>query len=171
MRNLLIICSVLVVAFTSCKPSIQPQEMPQTSWADTTTYTEVEDDSIPSFEVNTSADPIIVTIENGQVIIKSGNVNTVYNVEVDRIFVKRSEAGFIEYVQVNDDILFKENVRGHVNHTYRYLDNNQIEILSGNTILGIIGDHKISKKQLYRCNPFLNRRGLQIGDVINLDCN
>lgn len=169
MKNLLIVCSLFVV-FISCKPSIQPQEVSQTSWADTTAYEEIGD-SIPTFEVNSSTTPIVITIENGQIAVKSDNVNTIYNVEVNRVFIKRSEAGLVEYIQVNDDILFKENVKGSVNHIYRYRENNQIEILAGNTILGIIGDHKISKKQLYRCNPFLTRRGLQIGDVINLDCN
>jgi len=116
MRNLLIIFSLLAM-FASCKPSIQPQDAPSQSWEDTSSITEV--DSIPTITMNEelSSEPIIITITEGGVTIKSGNVNTVYLVEADKVFVKRSDVGLVEYIQVNSDILFKENINATVNQT------------------------------------------------------
>lgn len=168
MKNLIIV-TILSILAVSCKPSIQPQlqEGPALSWEDTTATV----DSVSTITLTENVVPIQITIDGSTVIISSGNVNTTYTVEADKVLVNRTEAGLVEYIQINNDILFKENAPAGVNHNYRYLDANQIEIIKGNTINGILLDHKITKKQLYKCNPFLHKRGLQIGDVLNLDCN
>ena len=171
MKNLIVIIAILSTLLVGCEPSMTPQSQggPSLSWEDTTTV-----DSIPTLEITSNIKPIVITISGNNVQIESENVNTVYTTEVDRLVLNRTESGLVEYIQINNDILFKENAPAGVNHNYRYLDNNQIEVIKGNTINGIISDHQnigLTRRKLYNCNPFLNKRGLQIGDVLNLDCN
>jgi hypothetical protein len=127
---------------------------------------------VNTMEIDLTSPPIVFEIYDNQIIVKSNNVNTVYNVDANEVFVTRGNSGLVEYIRVNDAVLFRES-KYQTNHVYQYLDNNTIIVSKGNTIDGIIADHmelKLTKKDLLQCNPFLNR-GLQIGDRIKLLCD
>src|SRR5690606_25119685 len=113
---------------------------------------------------------ISIQVYNNRVIIESPNVNTIYTVDASKLVVHRTETGLIQYIQIDNDILFKEGKVG-TNHNYRFKTPNILEAQAGNTILGIMADYKISKKQFYECNPYLKHRGLQIGDHVLINCN
>lgn len=169
MRNLIIASSLLILVLQSCQPTMQPEAKPVPSLsAVVDTLNSSMNDSV---QQDLTTAPILIKIYDNQVIVESNNVNTTYNVEADKVFINRSETGLIEYIQINEAILFRE-ASFKVNHVYQYLDNNCIIASKGNTIDGIIADHpelRLTKSDLIRCNPFLTR-GLQIGDRIKLVC-
>ena len=95
---------------------------------------------------------------------------------MDYMYLRRSETGDITFLQVDNTVLFKENSVFTVNHSYKWIEDQCIEVQKGNTIDGIIADanhagYKITKQQLYNCNPKLKQTGLQVGQVVCLTCN
>lgn len=159
---------IILAVLSSCEPKVNSTRKVESLPTTTDTVGTVETDITDTV----TRLPIIIYITDNKVEISSSNVNTVYATDVDNLRVIRNEQGAVEYLQVNNVVLFKQ--KNNINHTYHYLDHNFIEVVRGNTIDGIIADHPefgLSRNSLYQCNPILKQRGLQIGDRIKLDCN
>lgn len=158
---------IIAVLLSSCEPNMVPSKVPQQLSTDTTKI-----EAIETINLTDTASAIRIDINGLGVKITSANVNTVYATDVNNIRLVRNEQGNVEYFQVNEVVLFKQ--KRNINHVYHYLDHNFIEVVKGNTIDGIIADHpeyKLTRVNLYKCNPILKQRGLQIGDRIKLDCD
>ena len=165
MKNSIILAAVLLTTLFSCRPTT-PRVAPSNEQTVIDTLEMAYEDTLDLTIPGT-----VITVYEDRVTVESPNVNTVYTTELERLFLIRAESGVLEYLQVNGDVLFEE--RSGSNRKYRYRNNYEIEIQKGNTLNGIIADHRsmgITSKKLYKCNPFLHNRGLQVGDVIKLDC-
>lgn len=172
MRSLIISILVVLTA-VSCAPDMQrPVDKPTSEstgeWTDSSYIIET-DLTVVDSSYNDIAGTV-VEIYDDRVIISSPNVNTTYTVDAGKIIIRRTETGLVEYIQVDNDILFKED-GGKTNHNYKFISPNVIEAQSGNTISGIMVDYKISKKQFYECNPYLKQHGLQIGNRVLIKCD
>lgn len=174
MKNLAskLVIVVSLLSMVACKPSMQPPPHKEEGYIQDT----LENVQTFSVEEDTSEDltiaPITIRVYDEQIQVESGNVNTVYTVDASSIYIKRSETGLVSYLKVNNTVLFEENTKSATSHSYVYITDNIIKIQKGNTIDGIIADHKdlkLSRKKLLSCNQFLNR-GLQVGDLVKLNC-
>lgn len=130
-------------------------------------------------EINISGEKAIsITIEEAGVELNSNGYNIDFPEPVRRIVVEVDENNSVTFYKVNDIILYNEASQYKVNHTYRYLEGNCLEILPGNTLDAVLADHnkkgyRLTRAQLNKCNPSLQRNGykLQVGDILCLQCN
>lgn len=130
--------------------------------------------SAPTIEVSKNiVSPISIIISDSTVEVESFGLKTIYNTDVTTLTVTRDEQGNIQQLKVNGVTLFEpKNV---VNHNYTYLEDNVLIVRPGNTISQIVEDHRkagfdISRKSLFKCNPGLETKGLQVGQYLQLTC-
>lgn len=135
-----------------------------------------EDDSSSSEAPASSTEQIFITIDGAGINVSAPNFDAERSDDVSNLQVKIDEQGNIEYLQVNKIILYQEKSDYKINHNYTYIEDDWIEIQSGNVLDAIIADHRalgynVTRESVKRCNPFLNKRSLQIGDRIRLSCD
>lgn len=117
---------------------------------------------------------IFITLNSSGVVVDAPNYSAEYKRnDYNRVTIAKSEDG-VKHMKVDNTTMFYSPKTKYI-----YLDANTIEVQPGNTLLGIVRDHKmegyvISLQQIINCNPYLNNRGkakiIYPGDRIRLEC-
>lgn len=116
--------------------------------------------------------PISITIDKS-IKVTASNVNVEGNKEVRSLHMYVDQNNNIEYLKVNNTVLYQE---AETNHTLVWLEDSKILVQKGNTIDGILTalrseGYNYNRNKLYKCNPNLERTGLLAGQILNVDCD
>jgi hypothetical protein len=172
----------ITLLLTSCKND--PQHVAYTSdvvtihkpnYSTEVNLGEVADTTnIPEIDMSAPAD-IVITLNTDGVSVDAANYSAHYSPnEYSRVVVSKMENN-VNHVKVDNTTLFYSPIT-----KYKYLDANTIEVQEGNTLLGIVRDHKlegysITLDKLLKCNQFLSNRGkaktIYPGDLVRLQCD
>ncbi len=175
----LIILPIILGLFSCADPDIRNRQMPSFPKGSL----EIPKDTIQ--EIDMSQEPeldtsditgMVIKIDPSGAFVESNYYTVDYPDPVKRLVAEFDDNGNIEFLKVNNTILFNTVDRFTINHTYVYTDTNTIIVQEGNTLEAIITDHKrqgydISKQSIIKCNPYLsNGRHLKVGDLLRLEC-
>lgn len=166
MKKVLLLSSILSIF--SCAPDFEkPREINSPVVIRDSIHVK---DTIQEIQLSPNQEIFSIYTTDSSLVVASSNFNTEYKKNFEKVIFKR-KGSKLDYLQVDNRVLYGTSLY-EVSHTYKYLDNNTIEVTQNNTLESIADDHNISLRKLVTCNPGLKPKSMvRIGQIINLDCD
>lgn len=117
---------------------------------------------------------IQIVISNSGVMISAPNFSSQSPMDVNRLTLQRDANGNLMRIEMDGVVFYGEKFTR--NRNYLYLDANTIMVQRGNTLNGLIEDHRamgydVSRKSLAKCNPGILNESLKVGQYVKLACD